>query len=96
MALGRTLASLAQVHQARLDGDAAGIGRLLPCAETCGDMAATEAGARLLAGLPRLAAASLVGLAQHLVDEGLSALLRFPRLGTKAQFVVLTAFLAHV
>ncbi|MNE72284.1 hypothetical protein D3C80_1682100 [compost metagenome] len=58
-------------------------------------MAATEAGTRLLASSARLTAASLVGLTQHLVDEGLSALLRFPRLGTKALLVVLIAFLAH-
>ncbi|MDT4879270.1 hypothetical protein FQZ97_1149220 [compost metagenome] len=63
--------------------------------ETCGDMTATEAGAGLLASSAGLTAAGLVGLAQHLVDKGLSALLRFTRLGTKALLVFLIAFLAH-
>lgn len=92
----RALACLTQVHQARLDGDAAGVGRQLLRAEAGGDMPTAEAGAGLLARLARFAGAGLVGLAQHLVDEGLSALLRLARLRAKAQFVIRTASLAHV
>ncbi|BAN49277.1 hypothetical protein PCA10_35450 [Metapseudomonas resinovorans NBRC 106553] len=88
MAEGRALAGPAQVHQARFDGDPTSIVRLLMRTEARGNMAATEAGAGLLDCLPDLPTTSLVGLSQHLVDEGLSALLRFPRFGAKA----LTAF----
>ncbi|MNG16706.1 hypothetical protein D3C84_1006440 [compost metagenome] len=95
MAEGRTLAGLTQVYQSSLDRDPAGAGRLLPCTETCGDMTTTEAGAGLLASFARVTAAGFVGLAQHLVDECLSALFRFPGLRTEALFVVLIAFLAH-
>ncbi|MNG16815.1 hypothetical protein D3C84_1007560 [compost metagenome] len=65
-------------------------------AEAGGDMPATEAGAGLLAGLTRLAGTGLVGLAQHLIDEGLSPLLRLAWLRAKAQLLVLMASLAHV
>src|SRR5690606_3047300 len=85
----RALAGLMQVHQARLDSDATGVGRQLLPAETGGDMSAAEAGAGLVARLARLSGAGLVGLAQHLVDERLSSLLRLARLRAKAQFVVL-------
>ncbi|MNG01852.1 hypothetical protein D3C84_848500 [compost metagenome] len=95
MAGGRALARLAQVHQTGLDGDAAGVGRQLLRAEAGGDMPAAEAGAGLVASLAQLAGTGLVGLAQHLVDEGLAALLWCPRPGVEAFFSMLIAFLAH-
>ncbi|MNF83434.1 hypothetical protein D3C84_657590 [compost metagenome] len=91
----RAFTGLAQVHQARFDGDAAGVGGQLLRAETGGDMPAAETGARLVARLARLAGAGLVGLAQYLVNEGLAALFRRPRPGAEAFFSMLIAFLAH-
>src|SRR5690606_36995639 len=80
----RALASLAQVYQARLDGNAPGVGRQLLSAEASSNMPAAEAGAGLMARLAQLAGAGLVDLTQHLVDERLAALLRLARLRAKA------------
>lgn len=73
---GRTWPSIRQIDQPCLDRHAPGIGGQRATGEARRDVAASQPGARPLAGLADGLAefsAGLVGLAQHLVDEGVAA-----------------------
>ncbi len=82
---GRTRAGLLEIHQPHLDGGAACVRGERLAGEARGDVAAPQPRAGRFAALAAGRIGRLAGLAQHLGDEGIAAILR--RAGTQAEAV---------